>query len=351
MKRFILLLVILFLIIMQGRLFADLIYLKSGAKIEGIIEKETDKAVTISIKIGGVTYPKTQIESIFKASDEENAKIKEKWKAQKELKETEREQWKKFATEQEAKGLIYHNGKWITKDEHEKLTKPKVEEEVVLKEKTIPETQKEEFKEERPPKPVDIISFYDRFRYKYAVRLPPQYNTKTKWPVLFMFDPGANGGEAAYRFAYAVDKLGWIVVGSLDAKNGPWGPIRKAEEAMLKDIPKRFSVDEKRYYAGGLSGGARMAFLIAYNHPTQFKGVIPCAAGFPAGTEYEISKNVAVYLCVGEKDSNLEEVKGVYRKLHTAGAEVYLDEFEGGHEWPPEEVIINALDWIAEKTK
>ncbi|MFH1779002.1 MAG: hypothetical protein ABH847_03110, partial [Candidatus Omnitrophota bacterium] len=130
MKRFILLLVILFLIIMQSRLFADLIYLKSGAKMEGIIEKETDKAVTISIKIGSVTYPKTQIESISKASDEENIKLKEKWKAQKEQQEMEREQWKKFATEQEAKGLIYHNGKWITKDEHEKLTKPKVEEEV-----------------------------------------------------------------------------------------------------------------------------------------------------------------------------------------------------------------------------
>ena len=351
MKRFILLFVILFLIVMQGMLFADLIYLKSGAKIEGIIEKETNEAVTIFIKIGSVTYSKTQIESISKSSDEENMKIKEKWKVQKEQRETEHERWKKFVTEQEAKGLLYHNGKWITRDEYKKLTKPKIEEEVVLKEKTMSETLKEGPKKKEQPKLIDIISFYDRFRYKYAVRLPPQYNTKTKWPILFMFDPGANGEEAARRFAYAADKLGWIVVGSLDARNGPWGSIRRAQEAMLKDIPKRFSVDEKRFYAGGLSGGARMAFLIAYNHPTQFKGVIPCAAGFPTGTDYKMSKKVAVYLCVGEKDSNLEEVKGVYSKLRTAGVDVYLNEFDDGHQWPPEEVIVNALDWIAEKTK
>lgn len=342
---------------MQGIPLADVIYLKSGAKIEGIIEDETEEGVTAAIKIGSVTYKREQIESILKSSYEDNMKLKEKWKAEKKQQETEQEQWKRFAAEQEAKGLIFHNGQWITKEEYERLTKPKVEEEkeVVVEQKPKLATPKEKPKEEKPLKLVDTVSFYDevyRYRYRYAVRLPPKYNTKTKWPVLFMFDPGANGEDAAYRFAYAANKLGWIVVGSLDSRNGPWAPIERAQEAMLRDVPKRFRVDENRFYAGGLSGGARAAFAFAYRHPEQFKGVIACAAGLPGSAKkYGVSNNIAVYFCIGKKDSNFNEVKEDYGKLRLAGAEVYVHEFEGGHEWPLEEVIINALDWIVEKTK
>lgn len=315
--------IFLFLALAQGISFADAIHLKSGGSVEGVIETETDDSVTVVVKVGKLTYPKALIESISKASDEENAKLKKKWEEQKQQRESEQEQQKKFTAEQEAKEVV--------------------------KEKPPAEKPPEEKpKEEKPLKLVDTISFYDRFTYRYAVRLPPKYNTKTKWPVLFCFDPGGNGEDAAKRFAYAADNLGWIVVGSLDARNGPWPSIERAQEAMLKDIPKRFSVDEKRFYAAGLSGGARMSFNIAYNHPTQFKGIIPCAAGFHDNKQ-EIAKKVAVYFCIGKGDTNLKGVQRDYNKLDMAHVKVYKHEFEGGHEWPSPEIISQALDWIAKQ--
>ena len=334
-----------FLLLIPGVIYADIIYLKAGGSVECVIEKETEYEVAVVVNIGKLTYPKTLVSSISKASDEENAKLKERWGSQKQRRETEQEEWKKFSDEQEAKGLILYNGRWITKEEYEESKKPKVEsdkEAAALKEK--PE-------EEKPSKFVDTIRFQseaDKQTYSYAVRLPPNYNLKTKWPVLFCFDPNGNGEYATQQFAHAADKLGWIVVGSFEAKNGPWEPIISAQEAMLKDIPKRFSVNEKRFYAAGFSGGARMSFLIAYKHPNQFKGVIACGAGFPE-IAYRVSKNVAVYRCVGKKDSNLQEVRDLFGKLRLAGAKEHLHEFEGGHEWPPSDVITQALEWMVKQ--
>ena len=330
--------IFLFILLIWGASFADVIHLKSGGSVEGVIETETDDSVTVVVSVGKLTYSKPLIESISKASGEENAKLKKKWEEQKQQRESRQEQQRKFAEEQEAKGFILHDGKWETKEEYEKLIKPKAEEE--------PREQKPQ--EETPLKLVDTITFYDKATYKYAIRLPAKYNTKTRWPVLFCFDPNGNGEEAANRFAYAADNLGWIVVGSLDAKNGPWEPIISAQEAMLKDIPKRFKVDEKRFYAAGFSGGARMSFKIAYSHPAQFKGVIACSAGF-ADERQEIAKNVAVYLCMGRQDGNLAEVQKVYSKLDTNRLKVYKHEFEGGHEWPSPGIISQALDWIAKQ--
>lgn len=353
MKRYLSLSTILLLSV-PAAIFADMIYLKSGGSIECVIERERDDEVVTVTNIGKLTYPKSLISSVSKANDEENAKLRKKWEAQKEQRETEQERWQRFAEEQEAKGLILYNGQWVTKEEYEKLTKPKVAEKkeaAAVKEKPQKQKPPQEEPKEEPVKIADTIRFQnetDKQTYGYAVRLPPKYNSKAKWPVLFCFDPGGNGTDAARRFAYAAENLGWVVVGSLDAKNGPWEPIINAQEAMLKDIPKRFSVDEKRFYAAGFSGGARMSFLIAYKHPDQFKGVIACGAGFPE-IAYRVSKNVAVYRCAGKNDPNLQEVKDLFGKLRLAGAKEHFQEFEGGHEWPPSDVITEALDWLAKQ--
>ncbi|MFB3895655.1 MAG: hypothetical protein ACE14V_05055 [bacterium] len=184
-------------------------------------------------------------------------------------------------------------------------------------------------------------------QHRYIVYLPKHYfkNKDTKaYPVLFCFDPGKNATNAVTQFLYASHKYEWIIVGSLDAENGDWPPILQAQEAMLLDIPKRFHVDEKKYYATGFSGGARMAYTIAYLHPKQFKAVIPCGAGFGLPP---VSKTIPVYHCIGDSDSNLDEVKRAYNYLQYFKDSTQLAIFLGGHQWPPEQVRKDAIDWIA----
>lgn len=193
---------------------------------------------------------------------------------------------------------------------------------------------------------ITVITCSDN-QHSYAVYLPKNYNKNKatrEYRVLFCFDPGGNGIGAVNKFIYAGEKYEWIIVGSLDAKNGPWIPIKEAQEAMLKDIPQRYNVDTKNYYATGFSGGARMAYDMAYNHPEQFKAVIACGAGFGQGT---IHKNIAVYHCIGDRDENLDEVKSAYTQLKNLNVNTKLTVFSGWHRWPPPNVISEAIDWIA----
>jgi len=184
--------------------------------------------------------------------------------------------------------------------------------------------------------------------HSYAVCLPSDYEKREKCPVIFCFDPGGDGKLAVRKFAFSAEKYGCIIVGSLDAKNGPWKTILKTQSTMLDDIAKRYKTDEKKYYAAGFSGGARMSYTIAYNNPSKFKGVIACGGGFGLGT---ISKDVAVYHCAGNADSaGMSEVKKKHLELQRNGVKSELKVFSGGHNWPPDIVIKQALDWLMKET-
>lgn len=192
---------------------------------------------------------------------------------------------------------------------------------------------------------IKIVTCYDD-DHVYAVCLPKNYGKeKRRYPVLFCFDPGGDGVDAVKKFMYAGEKYEWIVVGSLDAKNGPWAPILRAQKAVLKDVQKRFRVDDKNFYTAGFSGGARMAYTMAYNNPKHFKAVIACSAGFGLGA---VKKKVAVCHCVGDEDCcNLKEVRNAYNRLKAGRVNTKLIEFSGDHRWPPTYVRNEAVDWIA----
>lgn len=191
---------------------------------------------------------------------------------------------------------------------------------------------------------IQIITCSDN-QHSYALYLPKNYYKETReYPVLFCFDPGGNGKIAVNKFIYAGEKYKWILVGSLDARNGPWRQIHNAQEATLKDIEQKYKVDSKTYYATGFSGGARMAYTMAYYHSEQFKGVIACGAGFGLGA---IHRNIAVYHCIGSSDPNLDEVKSAYNQLKYLKVNTELNVFSGGHIWPPPNVITDAVDWVA----
>lgn len=191
---------------------------------------------------------------------------------------------------------------------------------------------------------IQIVTCSDN-QHTYALYLPQSYSTTGKgFSVLFCFDAEGNGQGAVQQFMYAGVKYQWILVGSRDAKNGPWEPILQAQEAILNDVREKYHVNAKNFYAGGMSGGARMSYTIAYRHPKHFKGIIACGAGFGLG---EINSNIAVYHCIGDKDSNYQEVLNAYNTLRSYNVNTRASVFPGGHTWPPTNVINQAIDWLA----
>ncbi len=182
--------------------------------------------------------------------------------------------------------------------------------------------------------------------YDYAVFLPKDYTANRTWPIVYGFSPNGAGMEAVNHLRNGAQKYGYIVVGSNNARNGPWPPINKAIKILVEDVERRFPVDPDRRYACGFSGGARMSFTMANKY--KMRGIIPCSSGF--GEVQACPKRTRVYAFCGTRDGNLAELQDVVRQLGWPhNKKIFLMTFPGGHGWPPEGFLDKALYWMDPK--
>jgi len=182
----------------------------------------------------------------------------------------------------------------------------------------------------------------------YALYLPSSYRVEQKWPILYAFDPAARGRVAVDAFQGAAEKYGYIVVGSNNSRNGPWGPSLAAIGALWADTHARFPLDERRVYTTGFSGGARVATSMAQGLHGQVSGVIACGAGFPLTPEQRPSRDTPFifFATVGIRDFNFSELRELDTTLASLGITHHLEVFNGGHEWAAKELAAGALEWM-----
>jgi tetratricopeptide (TPR) repeat protein len=185
----------------------------------------------------------------------------------------------------------------------------------------------------------------------YALYLPSRYTPEKRWPILYAFDPGAQGKVPVELFQEAAEKYGWIIVGSLNSQNGPMRGSIDASNAMWNDTHARFSIDDRRIYTTGFSGGARVAVWVAYLCKGCAAGVIACGAGFhtqiaPNTSTSPSSIPFAFYSTAGTDDFNFGELKNLDDVLTVIGLPHRLVMFEGGHMWAPRELCTRAVGWM-----
>jgi poly(3-hydroxybutyrate) depolymerase len=82
-----------------------------------------------------------------------------------------------------------------------------------------------------------------------------------------------------------------------------------AAAAMLQDVEERFTVDQRRIYVAGFSGGSRFAMAFAIKEK-RISGVIGCGAGLPNDRNYLPSGNsdFLYYGLAGNRDMNYLEM-------------------------------------------
>jgi len=180
----------------------------------------------------------------------------------------------------------------------------------------------------------------------YALYLPSGYSPSRKWPIIYLFDPGARGRVAVEVVREAAEKYGYIVAASNNSRNGAQGGSTEAANAMWRDTQGRFPIDERRRYVAGMSGGARVATSIAIACKSCVAGVIANAAGFPTGTAPTRAMKFAYFAAVGNADFNYAEFVELRRTLDAVGARYHIRVFEGQHGWAPAEVWLEALEWM-----
>ena len=193
---------------------------------------------------------------------------------------------------------------------------------------------------------VERVACSDDPLQTYAVYLPSNYSPDKEWPVLYALDPGARGKAPLEHYQDAAEKWGWILIGSNNSQNGNAEGSVAAWNAITKDSHVRFHIDDKRAYATGFSGGARMAMYLAAQCKGCLAGLIVSGAGIPAGDVSVPSLQLPTFATAGVDDFNFAEIKRLDQALNKSGVSHQIAIFSGGHDWPPADVASEAIEWF-----
>ena len=181
----------------------------------------------------------------------------------------------------------------------------------------------------------------------YALYLPAAYTPQKKWPVIYAFDPEGLGNQPVALYKEAAERYGFIVAGSYNSQNGMQpAPLQTAIVSLLNDTRQRFSIDERRIYTTGFSGGARVATRVASSCAGCIAGVIACGAGFPPDIKPTEAVPFAFFGTVGMDDFNYPELRRLDALLASFNLPHHVATFDGRHQWASSELLAEAVEWM-----
>lgn len=162
--------------------------------------------------------------------------------------------------------------------------------------------------------------------------LPKGWVPARRWPVLLLFDPRARGRVPVDLFRDAADELGWILASSNDTRSDDAGANNsRAVQGLVTDVTRRLPVDERRIYAGGFSGGAVLAWVLALK--TDWLAGAVSVGGRPAPEHAGLSPRSPVWAGAGVDDFNALPTVKLDRIAAKAGVPHRLVLYPGGHAW------------------
>jgi hypothetical protein len=179
----------------------------------------------------------------------------------------------------------------------------------------------------------------------YALYVPTNYDPRRKWPIIYVFDPVARGSMPLELMKEAAESYGYLLAGSNNSHNGSVDIERDAAQEMWSDTHRFLSIDNRRVYFAGLSGGARFSTQIALLCNCAH-GVFLNSAGFNVPSPLP-KPAFAVFLMAGMTDFNYPELSELDAQLESLGARHFLRRFDGGHAWAPAAVWQEAFAWSA----
>ncbi|GAA3955071.1 hypothetical protein GO495_28345 [Chitinophaga oryziterrae] len=186
-------------------------------------------------------------------------------------------------------------------------------------------------------KVIDTVICKNDTTQSYALYIPAKGN-KEALPVIYLFDPHADGRLPLNKYKVLADTYGYILVGSNNSKNGnDWSATENIWNNLSADVQSRLKIDSNRIYTGGFSGGAKVAGYIALKYPV-IKGVIANGAGLPDGTS-PANFNFSYTAIAGEGDLNLTDIVAFSKALVSTQTRQHLILFDGKHEWAPDSTM------------
>lgn len=177
----------------------------------------------------------------------------------------------------------------------------------------------------------------------YSVYVPADYDSTKAKPLVFFFDPHADGALPLEKYKELSEKFGFTFIGSNNIKNGMAinDAISIANETLLDAVTK-IGVDKSRIYVCGFSGGANVASALA----VQFSGIAGLIACSGGGLQNTQPPNFLYVSIAGLNDFN-------YNSLATANAQLEQNNIpflfltgDYKHEWAPIELMQKAFTYF-----
>jgi predicted esterase len=189
-----------------------------------------------------------------------------------------------------------------------------------------------------------IIKCTDDTSHSYYLYLPSSYDAKKLWPVIFLYDPHGSGLLSIENFKEAAERYGYVLAGSNNSRNGVGG-IDNIIGKLATDVLSKYPIDKHRIYAAGFSGGGRVALTQALMM-SDVKGIFVAGAGAGSIDFSALNHKFDIYATAGLGDFNYMEVTSIQQQLQGLGWRYIIRNFEGGHAWPPKDVINEAVLWF-----
>jgi len=181
--------------------------------------------------------------------------------------------------------------------------------------------------------------------FKYSCFVPTNYNPKKPSPVLYCFSNVADGKGFVEFYQEACERVGWIVVGSLEFRNERFGEARQIVDALWQDTRSRFNVKDKRSYVSGFSGGSLLAFSTIPRYQNNIAGIIGIGTG-NRGVLTNPKKNLKIWMMCGESDPLKPKFEKVRDELKTKVTHFQSRHFPGGHVMPEKKLGLEAVLWL-----
>ena len=188
-------------------------------------------------------------------------------------------------------------------------------------------------------------------RHGFAVYKPSK-PLRPRAPLLIVLDPSGDHMAMLRAFAPAAEKLGWVVASAEDSRSdtGDENPTLESATSMYNWAASGgFAFDSRRVYLSGMSGTARMCWMIWRDYRDNVAGIIGAAASVPSPLDAQLvagDAGVSLALTAGNRDFNYAEVRALAVTVDSAGTPSRFASFDGPHAWPPADEIMRTLEWL-----
>ncbi len=167
----------------------------------------------------------------------------------------------------------------------------------------------------------------------YALYIPAKCGNATL-PVIYFFDPHANGSLPLKNYKSLADEYDFILIGSNNSKNGnDWTTTETVWNNLFTDTKNRLTFNLNRIHTCGFSGGAKVASYVALHH-NEIKGVIANSAGLPDQLPPG-NFNFSFTGIAGKGDMNMTDLVVLNNELNKTQTRHRIIFFDGIHEWAP----------------